>query len=44
MHNLEGVKHAMQGLVFLIVLLKLHTIDREISVLEKSFINKKSRN
>ena len=40
MYHLENVKHIFHGLVFLIVTVKLYLIEREISLLEKTFVNK----
>ncbi len=36
MHHLENVKHILHSLIFMIGFIKLHLIERKISLLEKT--------
>ena len=39
-HNIDGLKDVLHMAIFFIVLLKIHVIDRQLSLLEKRATNK----
>jgi len=42
--HLESLRHLFHGLIFMIVIMKLHMVDRQLAILESSILRqKKSR-